>query len=104
VDIPDFILITDSSWGPGSESVVLEKIAEGCGELGATCVDYTVVVELNPEYQATNDCPVLDIDIPRPLYDVDIAATPHRDDLITIVINDPCDGVIVSAPASPASD
>jgi hypothetical protein len=62
-------------------------------------VDYATVEEPLAEFPPTNDCPVMAIRIPRPLYDIDIPATPHRDDLITIVINDPCDGIIAPGPA-----
>jgi hypothetical protein len=64
-------------------------------------VDFEVVVDVIPEFAPTVDCPVLQIRIPRPVYDVDVPGTPHRDDLITIAINDPCDGVIAS-PSAPA--
>lgn len=66
-------------------------------------MDYAVVVEPNLEVEQTVDCPVRQIRIPDPLYDADVAGTPHRDDLITIAINDLCDGVIFSpSPPAPA--
>jgi hypothetical protein len=62
-------------------------------------VEFETVVDPIPEFAPTFDCQILEIRIPRPLYDIDVAGTPHRDDLITIAIYDPCDGVIASPPA-----
>jgi hypothetical protein len=100
VDIPDIFVITGGSWDSDAEAYIRSRISEGCGDLGPSCVDYAVVEEPDTEVEWTVDCPILQIRIPRPLYDADVAGTPHRDDLITIVINDPCDGVIASAPVS----
>lgn len=101
VDIPDIFRITAASWSSESEAYIRSEIDRGCGELGPACVDFEVVVDTIPEYITQVDCPVLEIRIPRPIYNMDVADTPHRDDLITIAINDPCDGVIVSPEPQP---
>jgi hypothetical protein len=100
VNIPDFFQISGGTWNSAAEDFVRARIDEGCGaELGPGCVDYVAVVESNPEVVPTVDCPVNGIHIPRPLYDVDVPGTPHRDDLITITINDRCDGVVADGAA-----
>jgi hypothetical protein len=51
-----------------------------------------------------DDCPITAIRIPEPTYDIDVADTPYRDDLITIVINEHCDGVAAPRPPPPPAE
>lgn len=102
VEIPDIYLITGSSWSGSeypAEDYVVSKLNEACGALGPGCVDYEVVVDPDPRFGDKGvDCPVVAVRIPRPTYDGDVPETSYRDDLITIAIYDPCDGVIVATP------
>jgi hypothetical protein len=62
-------------------------------------------VEYNARFASDgDDCPINDIRIPDPTYDIDVAETPYRDDLITIVINEPCDGVAATSPPPPPAE
>jgi hypothetical protein len=107
VEIPDIYLITGGSWDDGDAAYIRSELDAACGDLGPGCVDFEVVVDTIPEFAPEVDCQILEIRIPRPVYDADVPGTPHRDDLITIAINDPCDGVIPTTPApapAPAPD
>ena len=97
-------MITGISWSnPEVEAFIRGEIDKGCGDLGSGCVEYEVVVEFDAEFPRTADCPVRQVRIPQPTFDGDVPDTPYRDDLITIAINDPCDGLVASTPP-PAGD
>jgi hypothetical protein len=95
-------VITGASWNDSVldvEGIIRSALDKACGDLGPGCVDYEVVVDFDPEFPSGVDCPVREVRFPEPTYDIDIVETPYRDDLVTIAINDPCDGVVV--PPSP---
>ncbi|QKJ18028.1 hypothetical protein [Microbacterium hominis] len=92
VDIPEINVVIGSSWTDSvTQGVVFSAIYDACGELGPGCVDVEVVVDPDPEFESSTDCALLEVRSPDPTYDIDIPETPHRDDLVTILISDPCD-------------
>ena len=104
VKIPQFHAAIGANW-PFIEPFVRSGIDEACGGLGPACVDYVAIVEFDARFANDgDDCPITEIRIPEPTYDIDVPETPYRDDLITIVINEPCDGVTVPPPAPPAAE
>ena len=88
---PDLTGLEGPGWAE-VEPLLAERITAVCADFGPGCFTVTTVVEADPGGPAPGapDCMVRFIRIPTYLYADDRPETPESDDVIEVVLGDPC--------------
>ena len=89
MDAPDLSGLEGPSWAE-AEPLLAQRITAACGAFGPGCLTVTTVVEADPAGPGAVDCAVRFIRIPTYLHADDRPQTPEPDDVVEVVLNDPC--------------
>ncbi len=86
---PDTSGLDGLSWAE-AEPVLAQRITAACGGHGPGCLTVTTVVEADPAGPGAADCAVRYINIPTYLHADDRPQTPEPDDVLQVLLNEPC--------------